>query len=65
MNEKYFYTTETYDRWSREIEFWTMNDDLDELKSLEEAKKMAELYANGKPGDEDYVRTTYGVYYEN
>lgn len=62
---RYFYTTHTPHQWSGGETIHDRNPDnfSQEITSLEEARKFAQLAQVGSFGQERYVTTTYGVYY--
>lgn len=61
--EYFFYTRDTPHRWSSGPSIVTFEDDGSPIASLERAKELAQEKTRGKWGDEDFVKTTYGVYY--
>lgn len=62
---KFFYTKDYPHRWTSGPFFTTLGDTYDEIKSLEEAKGLAEKEKSGKIGTEDYCVTRYGVVFES
>lgn len=60
---RYFYTKHYPHRWSSGPSFHTYNNDYEDIKSLEEAKALAEQHKVASHGD-DRCLTTYGVYYK-
>ena len=65
MAERYFYTTDTPHQWSSgPFMAFLKPGTFEEIFSLEEAREIAESLRKGRSGQEDYVRTSYGVLYD-
>lgn len=68
VTEKFFYTTDTPHQWSSGPSVHTMWFDEDKkmhtLTSIDEAREAARRARKGKWGEEKYVKTTYGVTFE-
>lgn len=64
MSERYFYTKHYPNRWTSGPEIGRFNSNMVPIKSLEEARKLAEKYAVGGYGENRCV-TTYGIEYIN
>lgn len=61
----YFYTTDYPHHWTSGPSVYTLADSTYEsLVSLEEAREHAIRHQEGKPGEKDYVATSYGVMFK-
>lgn len=61
--ENFFYTTYYPHRWSSGPSFHTYNNDFTNIKSLEEAKVLAEEKKVASLGDDRCI-TTYGTFFK-
>ena len=61
---QYFYGTQKPHHWNSGPTLFYLNDDYYPISSLEEARILAAKYQTGKPGYENYIKTTYGVTYD-
>lgn len=57
----FFYTTETPHRWSSGPSMHRMNNDGKYISSLEEAEALAREEQSGLPGQENYVKVSWGT----
>lgn len=64
LKEVFFYTTDTPHQWSSGATIHIFNSDWQPIESLEQAKELAEKNCVGSSGQHGYIKTTYGVYYE-
>lgn len=63
--ERYFYGVDHPHSWSVGMRVHTHDpDDWTPIRDIDHARELAQKYRKGTPGHEDYVKTTYGVYFE-
>lgn len=57
----FFYTTETPHQWSDGPDMHHMNEDGEYISSLQEAEELARKAQSGIPGQEKYVKVSWGT----